>query len=433
MGKPANVIPIRTPPHDAQAEKALIGSMMLGGAEVVPRVRERLDSTDFYVEAHGLLAEAMYEVGGGDYVAIRRYLLETQGEERAQELVVQLAGICDHVSTVVGVSRWAEIVREAADKRRLITLCHQTADRLQHPHETHGEIAAELREGVRSIRSTDAHSMNPLEMCMEMYHEVMRRVQEGDHTVGPLTGFEGIDKHLAGLEPGATYYIGAKSKTGKSALALQIADQVDERVDGHILYFTLESTVLELNMRRAARESGIALTRIRRGHFRDAHDQKDFTDAVDRLSAGKVWISDDTKFGDFEILRAHCETFAMERDVALIVVDFLQLMQLQGKFNSEHHKYKELSIRFNQLAKDFKVPVFVLSQLNEEGHLKESRDLHNNAIHEWILERNDQRDEIMKVKGTKAKNTGPWFCYLKFNGSLQRFTDHASSVPEGAE
>jgi|GEM_PF-1627066 len=429
-----NVVPIRPLPHDVQAEKALLGSMMLGREGVIPQVRERVQPEDFYFDDHQHLARALFDLGrDADFVTLKNHLQHDHGEEKATELVIEIAKVADQISTAAGFRHWADIVRNCAERRSLIALCRGTESRLLSPHEPHEEIAAELRDGVRSLRQSAGRVMDPLEMCMEMYHEVMRRVREKDHTVGPLTGFEGIDKHLAGLEPGATYYIGAQSKTGKSALALQIADQVDQRVDGHVLYFTLESTVMELNMRRAAREAGIALTRIRRGHFRDVVDQEEFTRAVDRLSASKVWVSDDTKFSDFEALRAHCETFAMERDLSLVVVDFLQLMQVQGRFNSEHHKYKELSIRFNQLAKDLKVPVFILSQLNEEGSLKESRDLHNNAIHEWILERNDQQDPIMRVRGTKAKNTGPWYCKLRFNGNLQRFTDYESAVPEGVE
>lgn len=414
-------------PHNLDAEIAVLGAVLMSEKALTRIQQAGLTSAHFYREAHGRIYGAMERLHARrepiDLITVTDEL-GADGERCGG--ATYLAEISEQVSTSAGAAHHARMVMDCAIKRRVIETCRAVARSARASHtdpldlmQMYRQTAIDLEaEAVRGVDDTD-----PVVAIAEVFEEVFRRAKTGDHTVGPLTGFDGIDRHLFGLEPGATYYIGAESTTGKTALALQIVDQVCKSAGGAGLFYTLESTALEVNMRRLSRESGIALTRIRRGNFRDAHDEERITQASMALSEQGVRIIDDTQFCDFGRLQAHTEAFTLEYPLTIVAVDFLQQAYMRGKFNTDHHMYKAIANGFNRLAKLLKVPILVLSQLNEDGKLKESRDIHNTAIHEWILERKDQEADEMKVRGVKAKNSGPWVTWLRFDRYIQKFYD----------
>jgi replicative DNA helicase len=245
--------------------------------------------------------------------------------------------------------------------------------------------------------------------------------------VGVLAGLKNIDNNLYGLEARCTYYVAATRSTGKSALALNIASNIANYYPGWVLYFTLESTLEALTFRRFARDTKIALTRLKRGGSADNPldnwEWEKITNTSNTLSESRLVVIEKTKYLQLENLTAFCETFTLEQKLRLVVVDYMQLLTAKGRFSNRHLELSHISRRLNALAKDLDCPIMVLSQLNKEKGLKESGDLENNADHIWLLEKLDPDQDYIHVKGVKAKDSAPWDTWLTFNGNIMTFYD----------
>jgi replicative DNA helicase len=244
-----------------------------------------------------------------------------------------------------------------------------------------------------------------------------------NHTIGILTGFKNIDDNIHGLESKCTYYLKATSGTGKSSLALNIGENIAKAYKGYVLYFTLESTDIALTMRRISRHSKIALTRIKTGNIRSEGEWESLVRTAKELSDSNMLIIENSKYRWFESMRAFCESFALENETLLIIVDFLQLVRSRVKQNSRHLELSYISDCFNFLAKNIGCPVMILSQVNKDYQTKESRDIENNADNVWLLERKNNEDEYLKLIATKGKDIGPWKTWLKFDRFIQKFSD----------
>jgi replicative DNA helicase len=198
------------------------------------------------------------------------------------------------------------------------------------------------------------------------------------------------------------------------------------------LYFILESTALAQTFRRLANRTGIPLTRLRIGNIFGDGEWESITKACGDISDSKLWVIDNPQYCRFESMQALCETLSMDQHIALIVVDFLQLMSLSGNWQSEHHKFKNITIQFNHLAKNLRCPFLILSQLNVEGQLKESRDIYSNADHVWRLERQGE-SKLVKFIFEKGRDTGTATKWLEFDTHHMRFTDYFGEPPTARE
>ncbi len=423
-GQPDNVIPIRPLPHDAQAEKALLGTMMMGQGAVIPQIREILEPADFYIDNHGILAEALMELGeDADFVTLKRLLLQSQSEGLAAELVMLIAQLADQVSTTAGWRHWANIVKDLSNKRKILQEAQRAADLLRHPAADLDEAVMVLREGILSLDRREAHP-TPRQIADEVWNDLERRMQTQNQTMGVQTGFSVVDQHTGGLEPGCTYYLTGRSHSGKSALALHLADNVAAANPGALtLYLTLESQAIILTRRRMARMSGISLTRIRLANIRDDWEWEQLNRAMDTLQQDNLWIVDDTALCDYSHLTGFCEAQALKRDVSLLVVDHLQKLRLAGNYKRDDIMWDDISSRLNDLAKNLQVPVLVLSQVNEDGEARGSRMVYANADNEWRIEREDRESEEAKLICTKGKDSGLWRTTLHFDRYRMRFSE----------
>jgi replicative DNA helicase len=230
---------------------------------------------------------------------------------------------------------------------------------------------------------------------------------------------------MHGLPAGCTIYLGGKSTSGKSALALSICQLIDQDPENKnaILYFTFESSEAFLTVRRFAWDSEIPSTRIQTGNLRSDEEIYTLQTSRDRIGQSNLYVFDHPKYRQFETLAGFVEGAAARRPLTLIVADYFQLMKMYGRFPTQHAMYKEIVCSFNDLAKILKVPILILSQLNQAGDLKESGDIFNNADHVWMLSRESQESETATLVGQKAKDIGPWSAQLRFQRYIQRFSD----------
>jgi replicative DNA helicase len=413
-------------PHNIEAEQALIAACFIN-PRIIPQVQQILSQDDFYRTAHQLIFQGIAELKDKLEPVVFGEWARTQGILDKIGGIEYLNGILDIVSSSVGWKYHAETIKGLSQRRELISVCSSTLERVFSPLEDFDAILSEHKNSLREVQAERKPSFqSPAQLVNDAYKLIEDR-SRGKAQIAYPTGFSVIDEKIQGLEPSCTYYLGAPSHTGKSALALNIADHLAD--NGMVLYFILESTAVAQTFRRMANKTGIPLTRLRLGNLYGDPEWEELTKAASTLSESKLYVIDQGQYAQFERMQALCETMAMEHELRLVVVDFLQLISIRGSFQSEHHKYKAITIQFNHLAKALQCPFLILSQLNAENQLKESRDIYSNADHVWRLER-EEDSKTLKIIGEKGKDTGKWKGWMDFDSFLMRFKDHQGEPPE---
>ncbi|MBD3224848.1 MAG: hypothetical protein GF313_08970 [Caldithrix sp.] len=412
-------------PQSVEAEQAVIAGMMVF-TDIIPNVKEILDSSDFYLKSHEKIVEAIYDIDASgaipDIITVSEYLkshntlIAAGGEE-------YLMTLADSVSTSGQTQYYIEIIKEHAIRRSIIISCEEISEIAFQ----RGSLEDLLTSYRSSMKILDPHEKTPshIEQINQIANEIEEQSKNPNPVSGVLTGYAGIDKNMVGLEKQTTIYIKAQSQTGKSALALNIAENIGMTYDGYIPFYTLESTHRALNKRRFARATNIPLTRIRLGNLHDEYEWERFNEAIKELSKSKLHIIDLSRYRYIENIIIHLETIKRSRKysgISLIVIDFLQLLDTYKKYSNKHERFSILSDELNTLSKDMDCPVLVLSQVNKDYDAKESGDIENNATHVWEL-RAEKDTEVVKLVAVKGKDTGHWSTSLRFQRYAQRFCD----------
>ena len=424
---------LKVPPYNLPAEEAVLGAMLINPA-CIPKVTNLINPLDFYREAHKHITAACFALKSESDIL-------TVSEELKHENLLAKCGGQDYIVTLAentissfGIENWCKIIKEQSQRRQIIGLCSTvTASSFQEFSDI-DETLSNLKTGVREIENVNQVGIKANNVLLR---EIMDDLEkEGDHTVGVLTGLKNIDDKLNGLEPKTTYYIIAESGMAKSALALNIADHVSLNYPGKVPYFTLESTSKALMRRRLAKHSQVALTRIRNRNLRHEGQWEDITKACNVLDNPNLIIIDDTHYQKIENLVAFCESFTMDKEISLIIVDYIQLIESQKSFTSRHLEISYVSKLLNFMAKNLNVPVIIVSQLGKDvekrkrkepmlSDIKESGDIRNNAdnIISIYSPTPEETQFYTKIKALKGKDTGRWVTWLHFDGNYQKFTD----------
>jgi replicative DNA helicase len=416
-------------PQDVQSERAILYACIVEPREI-KRVRKSLTPRDFYRDAHAKIYDSMLSLGEAfDLVALRNELAnrgvlqEIGGEE-------YLMGLGDFASTTAAVRYHTECVKSMSMRRQVIKACEDVAAECASPQVDFQESMSSFKTQLKEIESEqEPDYVAPTELFKAVYKTIETRASAGSLFVGYPTGFSAIDDNLHGIEPKCTYYLAAERHTGKSALALNIAENVAaEQKGSHVLYFTLESTKEAVAFRRLARHAKTDLTRIRIGSLHDDEMDRIYV-STSELSDRNFIILERSRFQTYEVLASFCETFSLDKKLSLVVIDYIQLLTSSKRFQNRHLELSHVSRCLNFLAKDLNCPVMILSQLNKEKGLKESGDIENNGDHIWILER-EQHEQEARLRATKGKDTGTWEATLYFDKYRMTYSDFRPNLSE---
>jgi len=412
------------PPHDEPIEHAVIGSMLINPA-CIPKVRKIMSAVDFYTTVNVTIAEAMFAMAG--HVS----LLTVSGQLKGDKDFLSaggadyLAGIVAVVATSAGVESHAEMLVEMSRKRKVIEICTRAIERV-YSNRDYAEVVSGLKAGIRAIDAGYAIDDVPLAPVIQEIYAEIENSGDGGAPIGILTGLEGIDSHIYGLEKKCTYYIKAQSGTGKSSLAINIATNAAMSGAGRVMYFSLESTTKALVRRVLSRLSRIPLTRLRTGNLYGEAEWESLAGAATTATglSGRLSFSDAPIYREVEKLVPFCETVAMEDPISLVVIDYIQLMRTRQRFDSVHHSMAYISDELNFLAKTINAPVMVLSQINKETEMKESGSIRNNADNIWFVEQDQAVDDgLVTITAVKGKDSGGWKASLYFDRFTQQFSD----------
>jgi len=370
---PAEATLERPLPQNLDAERSILGAILLDNHALNTAI-ESLKPEDFFLEQHRRVFNQMIALGESqqaiDLVTLTESLHRT-GELEASGGAPYLASLADGMPRVSNVEHYARIVREKALLRNLI---HATQNIQQRALE--GEDGADaILDGAESSIFALAEDrvkagLIPIKDIVRDNFERLERIfREGKSITGVSTGYTELDKLLSGLQPSELLILAARPSQGKTALALNLAENIALRAGLPVAFFSLEMSKESLLQRLVASVAQIDAHKFRTGHL-TREDWRRMTDALGAISAAPVWIDD---AGSNSVLEIGAKARRLKRDkgLRLLVVDYLQLITARGRFNNRQEEVASISRGLKGLAKELQIPVLVLSQLTRAPEREE--------------------------------------------------------------
>ncbi len=368
--------PSRIPPHNLDAERAVLGALLLEGREALPRVVEVLRPSDFYTEAHRNIYETiltLFDRGEPiDLITLNEELRRTDqlqmvGGPAALALLVEQASIAAHLMS------YASIMRDMAVLRELIQTSTQV---ITDAFEAKEDVQALVDEAERKIfrlaeRRLEGSALPVGRILKTTFEHIERLYERKEHVTGVATGFEKLDLETSGFQPSDFIIIAGRPSMGKTAFALNIAQHVGVTLRGAVLVLSLEMSAQQLVQRMLCSEAKVDAQAVRTGYLTSS-DWHRLTAAAGRLSEAKIFIDDSPGITVLEA-RAKARRMKAEHGLNLIVIDYLQLMRGRSQENRQQ-EISEISRSLRALAKELNVPVVALSQLSRAVEARAQRD-----------------------------------------------------------
>lgn len=360
---------LKVPPHSLDAEQSVLGGLMLDN-RAWDNVADRLRDTDFYRHEHRLIFRVM-----GRLIESQKPLDVLTVSESLREMheldqvggEVYLFELANNTPSAANIVAYADIVRERAVLRQLIAAASDIAENAFNPQ---GRSITELLDGaersVFSISEQGSRGAGPVNI-KEYLAKTMDRIDTLFHSKTPITGipsgYHDLDNMTSGLQPSDLVIIAGRPSMGKTTLAMNIAENVAIKSRLPVLIFSMEMPGEAIVMRLLSSLCRIDQLRIRTGKLAD-EDWPRISSTVSMLSDSPLFIDDTPGISPAE-MRARARRLAKEHgQLGLIVVDYLQLMQVPGYNENRTAEISEISRSLKGLAKELEVPVVALSQLN---------------------------------------------------------------------
>ena len=366
----------RVPPQNIEAEQSVLGAMLID-KEAIAKATEILSAEDFYREAHRVIFSAMLEIYNKneavDMITVTDIL---RRDNKLEDVggIAYITSLANVVLTAANVKYHAEIVAEKSVLRQLVKVSTEIAAMGYEANDEVGVLldTAESRILEISNRKKRADFTPISAVLMDSVQNIEKLLNNKGGLTGIPTGFNDLDKLTSGLHPSDFIILAARPSMGKTALALNIVQNValraHKRVGGEprsVAFFSLEMSKEQLVNRMLCAEANIDSQRLRIGEMKE-DDWTHLWDACDVMSKAKIYI-DDTAGITVMDMRSRARRLKAEHGLDLIVVDYLQLMQGSGKRNTSgdrQQEVSEISRSLKALARELDVPVLALSQLS---------------------------------------------------------------------
>ncbi len=445
---PARVDTLRVPPHSIDAEQAVLGGLMLD-ERAWERIADKLEEGDFYRKDHRLIYRAIGDLSNKnmpcDAVTLGEWF-DTNGLAEmvgGSSYVIQLANSTPSAANIVA---YAEIVREKSVLRQLIDAGTEiTGDGFQPEGRSTQEILESAEQKVFRIAESGARGRKGFvamrSAVKEAFQILHQRYESKGSVTGLATGFTDLDEMTAGLQPSDLIIVAARPSMGKTALAVNMAEYAAIKAKKSVAIFSMEMSASQLAFRLIS-----SLGRINQQHLRTGDIQEEewprVTAAITLLSDAKIFIDDTPALSPAE-LRARARRLKREHDLGLIVIDYLQLMQVPGNKENRATEISEISRGLKALAKELNIPVIALSQLNRSleqrtdkrpvmSDLRESGAIEQDADVILFIYRDEVYDKDSPKKGTaeiiigKQRNGPIGVVNLTFLGQYTKFENFSS-------
>jgi replicative DNA helicase len=360
---------VRLPPHSIEAEQSVLGGLMLDAA-AWDQIADRVIAEDFYRNDHRLIFEAaailIERSQPCDAVTLSGHL-ESQGLLDQVGGLSYLGSLARDTPTTANIRAYADIVRERSVLRQLISAGNLIVGSALEPEGREArEIVDEAERAVFEIAERGSRGKIGFRTVKSILPDVVNRIDELYHSDGTMTGistgFKKLDEMTSGLQPGDLIIIAGRPSMGKTTLAVNIAENAALGSKKSAAIFSMEMSAESLTLRMISSLGRINQSNLRSGRLEE-QDWPRIDSAMTQLSGANIFIDETPALTPTEI-RARARRLKRERGLDLIVVDYLQLMQVAGTKENRATEISEISRSLKALAKELKVPVIALSQLN---------------------------------------------------------------------
>ena len=370
-----NALIDRTPPHDDNAERAVLGAIFLNN-KTLAGVMEYVKSNDFYRQAHQDLFAAMVDLSDRDQaidaVTVPDLLKAKQQLEDVGGMKY-IAELVDSVPTAANVDYYAKIVRDKSVSRRLIAAASAIA---RDGYEQKDDVSEMLDNAEsRILNVSQTQNSNGLKKIHDIINPALDHIKQlsrnHNDVTGLSTGYPAIDKLTTGFHKGEFIVVAARPAMGKTTFALNVAQNVATKTGSTVAIFSLEMGAESLVDRMICAEGNINANHLRTGEL-DHDDWQNTVVAIGSLSNTNIYIDDTPGINISSILARSRRLSEETHNLSLIVVDYLQLVEGNDKENRQQ-EVSEISRQLKKLAKELNVPVLALSQLSRSVEQREDK------------------------------------------------------------
>ncbi len=441
-------------PKDIEAEQAVLGSIIFNNT-IFADVASILKPNQFYSESHRYIFAAMQEL----YICdspIDEILLadELKAKDRLEEIggIVYLAELVECVPITANIIYYARIIEEHAIARDLITVSNTISKKSRNPEQNIADLLQEAQKKIAEIAvKTNKKTYRHIK---DILHDNFQRLEElsesKEEITGLKTGFDDIDKMTAGLQPADLVVVAARPAMGKTAFALNIGSYVarTQPDEGAVLVFSLEMLDTQLGFRLLSGDARINSKCFKSGNL-EQEDWDKLAMSTDTLSEIPLYINDSSKISPYEMVTITKQLDSeLENGVSLAIVDYLQLAQ--GKGNPAHREQEiaNISRTLKGLAKDLKIPVVALSQLNrtlenrsdkrpiladlrESGAIEQDADVVLCLYRDEVYYKDSEQKGVAEAIFRKHRNGPTGTIYLRFDGKYTSFYNlNKNDIPD---
>src|SRR5713226_4586680 len=449
----------RAPPHSVEAEQGVLGSMLISPREAIAEVVEKINEEYFYVPAHQTIYTVLVDLWNAgqaiDLITFTqvlrdRNLLETVGGAAA------VTSLFTFVPTAANVGYYLEIVRDKYILRQIIATSTESVRRAYEEQEEVNNLLDEVEQRIFAVGEDrfKGEMLSMKEQVISTLESIEKLFENKGAITGVSTGFRDLDKLTSGLHSSEMIVIAARPSMGKTALAMNIAEHAAIEVKLPVAIFSLEMSAQQLVQRMLCSRARVNLAKTRDGFLGEADFPK-LTHAASKLAEAKLFIDDSGGLSILE-LRAKARRLKAQQDVQLIVVDYLQLLRSTSRRAQDNRQLEisEISAGLKGLAKELKIPLIVVAQLNRQpearsggkprlSDLRESGSIEQDADLVGLLVRPEIYEEDEEARAEKSgeaeliiakQRNGPvGEIPLTFLKEFTRFEDRARNVAEPEE
>lgn len=393
----------RVPPHDYQAERAVLATILLDD-QALQDVVEMLNQHDFYRKRHALIFKAALELNAqGVEVDLVSLGQKMKQENLLTEIggVSYIAGLTETITSGANAQYFAAIVKDLSLRRSLLTLCGSVATNAFNRDQECRAILEDAESQLFQITndSIQEKPQSVREIVTSTYAAIEKRATSNELITGIPTGFQDVDSILSGLHDSEFIVIGARPSVGKTALTISIMSHIAITNQIPTAFFSLEMTGHAIMQRLLAKRSKISATKLRTGLLK-AQELSELQDAIDPIYHAPLWIVDTPRLQMIN-LRTIARRLIREQGVRIIFIDYLTLISADTLDLPRHEQVASISRSLKAMAHELEIPVVVLSQVTRDtegrkptlASIRESGSIEQDADVVIFLHRDSDTDE----------------------------------------
>ncbi len=441
---------LKAPPHSIEAEQSVLGGLMLDN-ESWDKVGHVLTAEDFYNPSHRKLYLCIQGLAQDskpfDPITVSEEL-DRKGELQESGGVSYLADLVESIPSVANMEAYAVIVRERAVLRRLISAAQRIADSAYKPEGRKADDIVEMaeREMFNISESRDKEG-GPIGV-RELLKKAVEKIDELHRTTGTITGlttgFKDLDEMTSGFQKSDMIVVAARPSMGKTTFAMNLVENALMNSDDCVVVFSLEMPADQLMMRTLSSLGRIDQGKVRTGKL-DEDDWPKLSNVVQSLKEKKLFIDDTAGISPQEV-RTRLRRIRREHgNIALVMIDYLQLMQIPGFSEGRTNEISEISRSIKAMAKEFECPVIALSQLNraleqrpnkrpvnsdlrESGAIEQDADVITFIYRDEVYNPDSEHKGMAEIIIGKQRNGPIGSVRLAFIGRFTRFDNLAADA-----